>query len=451
MGSAQLHILAFEQAALPAEIPSVHATSDLRQQMAQRLASHRERRRTGQHETHAAPMPERSRRNPIAAAVAQRYAQSPSYRAVLAEQAQRAVDEAAQKAESAAAEAEVAARNALAIAAAQQALLAELERWTTPQQFTTATAQTLPSIAPRALLPKREISQASLTVRLSGDLLSRSRIPTEEASTNAVPQPGQQDDAEALALDDEIAFRQAPSSVRLSDPFTIELPTPLPVNLLEFPRQLIATRKARPRLAEGPLADEPSRNPQLRIFEVEPEQVAGTPESISVAPEWANIHLDAHVPAQPQAMPGSFSTASLQSLPLPQTAPFNLRLMAVTVDLAVTAGAALAFVGIAAHLTQELPTGIPAAIIVGVVLVSLYALYQGLFFTFSDQTPGMRYARIGFCTFKDENPTRSAIRRRFFALGLALFPLGLGVLWALLDEDGLGWHDRISRIYPRPY
>lgn len=451
MGSAQLDILAIEQVAQPAEPPHEHATSDLRQQMAQRLALHRERRRTHQPETNAAPTPERSRRNPIAAAVAQRYAQSPSYRTVLAEQAQRAIDEATRKAESAAAEAEVAARNALAIAAAQQELLAELELWTAPQQFTTATAQTLPSVVPRALLPRCEISQASLTVRLAGDLLSRPRIATEEASTNAVPQPGQQDDAEALALDDEIVFRQAPSSVRLSDPFTIELPTPLPVNLLEFPRQLIATRKARPRLAEGPLADEPSSNPQLRIFEVEPKHIARTPEAFSVAPEWANIHLDAHVRAQPQVMPEASSLAPLASLPRPQTAPFNLRLMAVTVDLAVIAGALLAFVGIVGHVTQELPTGIPAAILVGVVFVSLYALYQGLFFTFSDQTPGMRYARIGFCTLQDKNPTRSAIRSRFFALGLALFPLGLGVLWALLDEDGLGWHDRISRMYPRPY
>jgi len=451
MGSAQLDILAIEQVAQPAEPPHEHTTSDLRQQMAQRLALHRERRRTLQPEINAAPTPERSRRNPIAAAVAQRYAQSPSYRAVLGEQAQRAIDEATRKAESAAAEAEVAARNALAIAAAQQELLAELELWTAPQQFTTATAQTLPSVVARALLPRCEISQASLTVRLAGDLLSRSRIATEEASTNAVPQPGQQDDAEALALDDEIAFRQAPASVRLSDPFTIELPTPLPVNLLEFPRQLIATRKARPRLAEGPLADEPSSNPQLRIFEVEPKHIARTPEVFSVAPEWANIHLDAHVPSQPQVTPEASSLASLASLPRPQTAPFNLRLMAVAVDLAVIAGAVLSFVGIATHLTHELPTGIPAAIIVGVVFVSLYALYQGLFFTFSDQTPGMRYARIGFCTFQDKNPTRSAIRSRFFALALALFPLGLGVLWALLDEDGLGWHDRISRMYPRPY
>jgi hypothetical protein len=27
--------------------------------------------------------------------------------------------------------------------------------------------------------------------------------------------------------------------------------------------------------------------------------------------------------------------------------------------------------------------------------------------------------------------------------------MGLGYLWALVDEDGVGWHDRISRTHVR--
>jgi uncharacterized RDD family membrane protein YckC len=78
-------------------------------------------------------------------------------------------------------------------------------------------------------------------------------------------------------------------------------------------------------------------------------------------------------------------------------------------------------------------------------------LYQLLFFTLSEATPGMRYARIALCTFNDDNPTRAAMRRRIFAIVLAACPLGIGFLWAWLDEDGLGWHDRISRMYQRSY
>ena len=81
----------------------------------------------------------------------------------------------------------------------------------------------------------------------------------------------------------------------------------------------------------------------------------------------------------------------------------------------------------------------------------LYLLYQGLFFSLSEATPGMRLARIALCTFADENPTRRAMRRRIFAVLLSACPLGLGFLWAALDEDRLAWHDLISRMYQRSY
>jgi hypothetical protein len=63
----------------------------------------------------------------------------------------------------------------------------------------------------------------------------------------------------------------------------------------------------------------------------------------------------------------------------------------------------------------------------------------------------MRLARIGLCTFTDENPTRAAMRRRTLAILLAAAPLGIGLLWAWLDDDRLGWHDRLSRMYQRSY
>jgi uncharacterized RDD family membrane protein YckC len=84
-------------------------------------------------------------------------------------------------------------------------------------------------------------------------------------------------------------------------------------------------------------------------------------------------------------------------------------------------------------------------------IVLLGFLYQLLFFTYSNATPGMRYARIGLCTFSDENPSRKAMRRRIFATALSSASLGLGVLWAFLDDERLGWHDRISRMYQRSY
>ena len=86
-----------------------------------------------------------------------------------------------------------------------------------------------------------------------------------------------------------------------------------------------------------------------------------------------------------------------------------------------------------------------------VLLVAFFAIYQWLFFTYAEGTPGMRYAKIALCTFDDENPTRKSMRARVAALMLSALPLGLGFLWALLDDDRMTWHDRITRTYQRSY
>jgi uncharacterized RDD family membrane protein YckC len=480
MGSAQLDTLAYEgQAATGTEHATAQAAPmDLKQQAAERIRAHRERRsRIRLEEEPAAATPLRQNHNPIAAAVAERYAQTPSYRAFLAEQAQRATEQAARDAEQAAAEAEVAARNAYAVAQVQQQLLAELELWNALQAFTPETAEVVqPSgetaskvPAPVAALrkarsqtpfakpnaPVKQISTEGLTVRLYEDIGTR---PRAASSTQPKRLQDAGDVEEAAALDEEILFRQAP----VFEPFDVDPPTPLPANLLEFPRQLVATRKARPRLAEGPLIEEQPRSPQLRIFEVEPDQISIAPLSPSVSPEWANIHLDAQPASRPDlATPqtagqiaeeiAASPTPLLASMLAPQTAPMELRLMAAAVDFALVGFAFTLFVGVTAHFAHWLPAGVPGAVAAATTFAVLYPLYELLFFTFSDQTPGMRYARIGLCTLTDENPSRAAIRKRILAQIIALCPFGLGFVWALLDEDGLGWHDRISRMYQRAY
>ena len=191
---------------------------------------------------------------------------------------------------------------------------------------------------------------------------------------------------------------------------------------------------------------------------MEPEQISTAPLLPSITPEWANIHLDAQPAATPQDLnQHATETSAYHAPPLlasmlpPHTAPLQLRVMATTVDLIMVGFAFTLFLGVTAHFAHRLPLGLPGAIAAAVTFAVLFPLYELLFFTFSDQTPGMRYARIGLCTLSDDNPTRSAIRRRILAQIIAICPFGLGILWALLDEDGLGWHDRISRMYQRAY
>jgi uncharacterized RDD family membrane protein YckC len=466
MSSAQRDLLPLDEAPDETEAAAPFA---LKQEAAQRLAAHRARHSQGPDQrphnptSIATPASANARASRIAAAVAERYANSQSYRAFLAEQAENAI-------RAAEAAAEVAALNAQAVADAQYQLLADLDQWTlTPPAPASAAAPTALPIAESfspAPAPTQDAA-SGLTIRLyDADQVTRSyRDPaaTTFSRRNQTQAHEILDEAEALALEDEIAFRQSPTFEDLGSPIDI------PANLIEFPRQLVAARKARPRLAEGPLREDADQTPQvaqLRIFEVEAAQISTEPIVESIEPEWSSILL--------AALPASAPIESTEpvfnpALP-PQAASLNLRLMAGIVDGCILLASLLAFTATFAITAEELANKLPAshatglisgqsgsmtlqtaAISAAVVFGVLTLLYHLLFFTFSEATPGMRYARIGLCTFTDENPTRASMRRRLFAMVLAACPLGIGFLWACLDDDGLGWHDRISRMYQRSY
>ncbi len=458
MSSAQRDLLPLDEGPNQTEAAETEAAAPfaLKEQVAQRLAAHRARR-THPHDSPKPAVPvasANSRASRIAAAVAERYANSQSYRAFLAEQAENAI-------RAAEAAAEAAARTAQAAADAQYHLLAELDQWnlTSPPPPSDPASSTAPPIT-ESFPPSPPLAQdaaSGLTIRLyDADQVTRSYPNPSSIGHRTQPQVPL-DEEEVLALEDEIAFRQSPV---FEDP-----PTDIPANLIEFPRQLVAPRKARPRLAEGPLREEADHSAhqtaetaQLRIFEVEATQISSAPAVESLAPEWSSILLAAH-PVSPVV---EAPDAPFQPVLSPQTARFSLRLMAAIVDGCIITAALLVFTaafaltvgklsGPATAATASRITLQAAAITAAVTFAVFTLLYQLLFFTFAEATPGMRYARIGLCTFSDDNPTRAAMRRRIFAAVLSACPLGIGFLWAWLDEDGLGWHDRISRMYQRSY
>jgi hypothetical protein len=63
----------------------------------------------------------------------------------------------------------------------------------------------------------------------------------------------------------------------------------------------------------------------------------------------------------------------------------------------------------------------------------------------------MYYAQLRLCTFEDETPTRRQRNARLIALLLSALPMGLGLAWAIFDDDHLSWHDRLSHTYLRRY
>jgi uncharacterized RDD family membrane protein YckC len=297
--------------------------------------------------------------------------------------------------------------------------------------------------------------------------------------------------------------------------FEIESHTVEPVqvshaNLIEFPRELVATRKARPRLAEGPLYNPEQENVQLSIFEVEPEQISQEPAVSSIRsidpPGWASIELNHHaapayaelhherveayahhpemlqsavyavtpahagyaapvhgesyagaeVYAAPQAQPSQNVKARESAVhvaaPEMLIATFGDRILAGLVDAALVTLAFLAAAVVVIASTSHPPAGRLALMAAGCGVLLFGILYQFLFLSYAEEgTPGMRYARIALCTFDDENPTVEQMRMRIPALLLAALPAGLGLLWALWDKKHVGWHDHWTRTYQRKY
>ena len=280
-----------------------------------------------------------------------------------------------------------------------------------------------------------------------------------------------------------------------------EVVQPIYANLIEFPRPMIAARRARPRLAEGPLAGSDSA-PQLSIFEVEPAAISTAPppatEDPSAPPSWMRTEwpastADEWLPARDSdVMPlarhpepaasaadleasfASMGVAAQASLDAQtweeftagfwpedesevqsasalaiELAPLNRRLLAVVVDCALSAAMLVLAALLAVPHVNQLPGARVVALGAALAFLAAGVAYHACFFTLFRSTPGMRYAGIEIDTLSGAMP---AHRRRWFrlvAMLLSLLPLGLGFLWALFDENNLAWHDRLSGTYLR--
>jgi uncharacterized RDD family membrane protein YckC len=135
-------------------------------------------------------------------------------------------------------------------------------------------------------------------------------------------------------------------------------------------------------------------------------------------------------------------------LPLP-VAPLESRALASLVDaLIVLCGGGL-FLGLLGRWGIQLSVsklGIGMAI--GSTLL-FWMIYQYLFMVYSGGTPGMQATSMELTAFGGERVSRSGRKWRALGMLFSYCPLGLGLAWALVDEDGLCWHDRISHSYLR--
>jgi uncharacterized RDD family membrane protein YckC len=82
-----------------------------------------------------------------------------------------------------------------------------------------------------------------------------------------------------------------------------------------------------------------------------------------------------------------------------------------------------------------------------IIAVLLWASYKFLFVVYTGSTPGLRAARLRLAAFDGKPLNRRSRRWRVLASFLSAFSAGLGYLWCVLDQEGLCWHDRITRTH----
>ena len=128
-------------------------------------------------------------------------------------------------------------------------------------------------------------------------------------------------------------------------------------------------------------------------------------------------------------------------------APVALRGLAGALDLAVTTVAVALFLGTfhllggALHFDKRSGAGY------GLAAVLLLAFYFFVYTFYGSETPGLQW--LGLCVLDFDGSPPRAGRRLLRTLGamLSAAALGLGYFWALADEEGLTWHDRMSKTF----
>jgi uncharacterized RDD family membrane protein YckC len=244
----------------------------------------------------------------------------------------------------------------------------------------------------------------------------------------------------ASVAEASIAAEFYPASGRISEPdpyqYANQAPEPS-AKVIEFPRSAAIPVSSGSELAE-PVFDRP------RIVEA--------PEILPPPPALGGMLIE---PAQQETADRRDGADFFSAFP---SASILRRALAALMDGAVLATALTAFAAIFLRLNPSLnpslnPIREPRpmlAVVLALLALLLWMAYEFLFVVYTGSTPGLRIARLRLARF-DGSPLNRGLRRwRVLASFLSAFSAGLGYLWCLLDQDGLCWHDRITRTHVQP-
>jgi uncharacterized RDD family membrane protein YckC len=86
----------------------------------------------------------------------------------------------------------------------------------------------------------------------------------------------------------------------------------------------------------------------------------------------------------------------------------------------------------------------------GVVTLTVLVFYKLLWCLAGADPPGMRWTNLRLLNFDGRPPVRRERMIRLAGACLGVAALGLGILWPLVDEETLAWHDHMSKTFATP-
>jgi uncharacterized RDD family membrane protein YckC len=136
---------------------------------------------------------------------------------------------------------------------------------------------------------------------------------------------------------------------------------------------------------------------------------------------------------------------------IPRPAPMQQRLVSGLVDAGIVFIAIGAFALTFVEVADEIPHSNMTLVCMLAAGGIFWLLYQYIFLVYRRATPGMNFVELELCTFEGKETTMFERQCRAAASALSGFSMGLGYAWAMVDEDRMGWHDRISRTHVRAF
>ena len=247
-------------------------------------------------------------------------------------------------------------------------------------------------------------------------------------------------EAPALAVRQAVVEEPAPTIVtpdRVAQPVPAPEPVrqqvmPAPIKdtsakIIEFPKWTYTPAVRHSDLAES-VIDRP------RILEA--------PELVPPPPALGGITIEEEQKQEPERRPGI-------DMPL-QSAALERRLAAVAIDVLIVMLAGGIFAAVYYRVAGAQPTVSQILGLTGGMLALFWIVYQYLLVVYSGTTPGLLAMKLQLQRF-DGAPTNRSLRRwRVLGSVLSAISLGMGYAWLFLDEDGLCWHERVTKTYLAP-